>query len=103
MLLFATLNAFNEEMTCRASLLAGLEHVIGPGQALWLIAVFFGIGHNFGVPYGVVGVVTESFLGWMMGKAMLETHGFFWPWLIHFLQDVLILSFLAIGSITPDG
>ncbi|MBN1874425.1 MAG: CPBP family intramembrane metalloprotease [Anaerolineae bacterium] len=102
-LLFAALNAFNEEITYRASLLAGLEHVIGPQQALWLTAVFFGIGHYFGVPYGVIGVIMASFLGWMMGKAMLETRGLFWAWFIHFLQDVLIFSFMAIGSITPGG
>ncbi|MGC9397413.1 MAG: CPBP family intramembrane glutamic endopeptidase [Anaerolineae bacterium] len=102
-LLFAAMNAFNEEMTYRASLLAGLEHVIGPRQALWLTAVFFGLGHYFGVPYGVIGVVMATFLGWMMGKAMLETRGFFWAWFIHFLQDILIFSFMAIGSITPGG
>ncbi len=102
-LLFAAMNAFSEEMTYRASLLAGLEHVIGPQQALWLTAVFFGLGHYFGVPYGVIGVVMATFLGWMMGKAMLETRGFFWAWFIHFLQDVLIFTSMAIGSITPGG
>jgi hypothetical protein len=102
-LLFAAMNAFNEEMTYRASLLAGLTSAVGPQQALWNTALFFGIGHYFGVPYGVVGVIMASFLGWMMGKAMLETRGFFWAWLIHFLQDVLIFSFMAIGSITPGG
>jgi hypothetical protein len=102
-LLFAAMNAFNEEMTYRASLLAGLEPVIGPYHALWSTALFFGIGHYFGVPYGVVGVVMASFLGWVMGKAMLETRGFFWAWFIHFLQDVLIFAFMAIGSITPGG
>lgn len=102
-LLFAAMNAFNEEMTYRASMLAGLEPEIGPQPALWISAVFFGIGHYFGVPYGIVGVIMATFLGWMMGKAMLETRGFFWAWFIHFLQDVLIFSFMAIGSITPGG
>lgn len=102
-LVFAALNAFNEEMTYRASLLAGLEPTLGPQQALWLTALFFGIGHYFGVPYGIIGVIMASFLGWMMGKAMLETRGFFWAWLIHFLQDVLIFTFMAIESIKPGG
>jgi membrane protease YdiL (CAAX protease family) len=102
-LLFATLNASNEELTYRASLLAGLEPVIGPQQALWNTAVFFGLGHYFGVPYGVVGVIMATFLGWMMGKAMLETRGFFWAWFIHFWQDVLIFTFMAMGSITLGG
>jgi membrane protease YdiL (CAAX protease family) len=61
-LLFATMNAFNEEMTCRASMLAGLEPEIGPQPAHWISAVFFGIGHYFGVPYGIIGVVMASFL-----------------------------------------
>lgn len=42
-------------------------------------------------------------LGWMLGMAMLETRGFFWAWIIHFIQDVLIFSFTAVGSITPGG
>jgi hypothetical protein len=102
-LLFATMNAFNEEMTYRASLLAGLEPALGARQALWNTALFFGIGHYFGVPYGIVGVLMASFLGWMLGKAMLETRGFAWAWFIHFVQDVLIFSFMAAGSITPGG
>jgi hypothetical protein len=102
-LLFATMNAFSEELTYRASLLAGLEPVIGSRQAVWNTALFFGLGHYFGVPYGVIGVVMSSFLGWMLGKAMVETRGFFWAWFIHFVQDVLIFSFMAAGSITPGG
>jgi hypothetical protein len=48
-------------------------------------------------------VVLASFLGWLLGKAMLETRGFFWGWFIHFLQDGLIFTFMAAGSITPGG
>lgn len=102
-LLFAAMNAFSEEMTYRASLLAGLEKAVGSRQALWVTAIFFGLGHYFGVPYGMVGVVMAGFLGWMLGKAMLETRGFFWAWLIHFLQDVMIFFFMAVGAVTPGG
>jgi len=102
-LLFAAMNAFSEEMTYRSALLAPLEGVVGPRQALYMTALFFGIGHFYGVPYGVMGVVLASFLGWMLGKAMLETRGFFWAWFIHFLQDVAIFSFMAVGSIIAGG
>jgi len=102
-LLFAALNAFNEEFTYRSTLLAGLEPGIGARQAVFIAAAFFGLGHYFGVPYGIVGVIMATFLGWMMGKAMVETRGFFWAWFIHFLQDVMIFSFMAMGSITPGG
>ncbi len=99
----AAMNAFSEEMTYRATLLAGLEPAVGSWQAMWMAALFFGLGHYFGVPYGLVGVAMAAFLGWMLGKAMLETRGFFWAWLIHFVQDVLIFTFMAAGSITPGG
>jgi hypothetical protein len=45
----------------------------------------------------------STFLGWMLGKAMLETRGFFWAWFIHFWQDVAIFSFMAIGAVTAGG
>jgi hypothetical protein len=102
-LMFAALNAFSEEVTFRATVIGSLEDAVGPRNALWIAAAFFGIAHFFGVPYGIVGVIMSTFLGWMLGKAMLETRGFVWAWLIHFLQDVLIFSFMAAGSLTPGG
>jgi len=68
-----------------------------------LMAAYFGIGHFYGIPYGVIGVLMAGFLGWFLGKSMLETRGLGWAWFIHFWQDVLIFAFLAIGSITPGG
>jgi membrane protease YdiL (CAAX protease family) len=102
-LILAAMNAFNEEMTYRSTLLAGLESVVGGQQALWVSAMFFGLGHYFGVPFGWVGVGMAAFLGWILGKAMLETRGFFWAWFIHFVQDVVIFYFMAAGSIAPGG
>lgn len=102
-LLAAVLNAFSEEMTYKASFLSVLERAVGRQHALWLMAAFFGIGHFYGVPYGVVGVLLATFLGWFLGKSMLETRGVAWAWFLHFLQDVLIFTFMAIGSITPGG
>ena len=102
-LIAAALNAFNEEMTYKASFLSVLEDSVGKQHALLLMAAYFGIGHFYGVPYGVVGVLMAGFLGWFLGKSMLETRGLWWAWFIHFWQDVLIFSFLAIGSITPGG
>ena len=102
-LLAAMLNAFNEELTYKASFLSVLEDVVGRPQALLLMAIYFGIGHFYGIPYGVIGVLMAGFLGWLLGKSMLETRGFWWAWFIHFLQDMIIFIFLAIGSIAPGG
>lgn len=102
-LLAAMMNAFSEEMTYKASFLSVLEDIIGKRQALWLTATYFGIGHFYGVPYGVIGVLMAGFLGWFLGKSILETRGLFWAWFIHFVQDVLIFSFIAIGSTVAGG
>ena len=96
-LFYAALNAFNEEVTYRSPMLATLERVGGSKQALWIAAYFFGIGHYFGVPGGIVGGVLSIFMGWILGKGMLETRGFFWTWWIHFLSDVAIFSFLVLA------
>jgi hypothetical protein len=102
-LIAATLNAFNEEMTYKASFLSVLEGSVGGHHALWLMAAYFGLGHYYGVPYGIVGVIMATFLGWFLGKSMLETRGLGWAWFIHFWQDVLIFLFMAIGSIIAGG
>jgi len=102
-LLFAAMNAFNEEMSLRAPLLATLEAPVGRRQAWYMSALYFGIAHFYGVPYGWVGIALATFNGWLLGKAMLETRGLFWAWWMHFLQDVVIFAFLVMGSITPGG
>ena len=102
-LLLALMNSFSEEMNYRAPQLAALQGVLSNRQALMLTAAYFGIGHYYGVPYGIIGVLMAGLLGWLLGKSMLETRGFFWAWLIHFLQDVMIFSFMALGSITGGG
>lgn len=102
-LLLAAMNAFGEEVTYRGALLAPTIRAVGPRHAVLLTAAFFGIGHYYGVPYGIVGVAMASLLGWFLGKAMVETKGFLWPWFIHFLQDVMIFYFLAMGAVVAGG
>lgn len=102
-LLFAASNAFGEEMLYRAPWLAALETPLGPAQALLIPAVYFGIAHYYGVPYGVLGVIMAFIPGWLNGKAMLETRGFFWAWFIHLCMDTVIFFFMALGAVNPGG
>jgi membrane protease YdiL (CAAX protease family) len=102
-LLFAASNAFGEEMLYRAPWLAALEGPVGPAHALLMTAAYFGISHYYGVPYGALGMVMAFIPGWLNGKAMLETRGFFWAWFIHFWMDVVIFFFMALGAVSPSG
>jgi len=99
-LLFASMNAIHEEVFLRAALMSQLLKVIGARHTLALTTLFFGLGHYAGsVPDGITGVAVASFLGYVMGKAMLETRGMVWPWIIHFAIDTAIFMFLAVSAV----
>lgn len=97
--LIAGINSFNEEFTLRAAPLSELVGPLGKQQSLLITTLYFGLGHFYGIPNGLLGVALASFLGWFLGKSLLETKGFFWAWTIHFVQDVFIFSFLAMASL----
>jgi membrane protease YdiL (CAAX protease family) len=96
-LLLAAINAFTEEAYYRCSLLSTLHETIGKTQTLILTVVFFGLGHwLYGSPPGLTGFLLVGFLAWLLGKAMLETEGFLWPWFIHFVPDAVIFFSYAL-------
>ncbi len=97
--LLAAMNSFSEEVTYRAALLAPIHKILGAGQAVWITTVFFGIGHFYWVPAGLLGVLVTGFFGWILARSMVETKGLFWPWFIHLFADLVIFSFMAIGAL----
>lgn len=97
-LFLSALNAFSEEVTYRSAQLGPLEPAIGTRHSLWIVAVLFGISHYYAAINGPAGAALTVFIGYMLTKAMLETRGFFWSWLIHFAQDVVIFWFIFGGS-----
>ncbi len=103
-LVFAAMNAFHEEVFLRAAPMSQLVNVVGARHTLVITTLFFGLGHFTGsVPDGVTGVVVASFLGHIMGKAMLETRGIVWPWIIHFAIDTGIFMFLAVTAMAAGA
>ena len=96
-------NAFNEEVVYRSGVLAPIVGALGIRNSHLLNAALFGIMHYYGVPYGVGGVILSTFSGWFLAKAMLETKGFFWSWLLHVVADTWIFYFILAGSIVPGG
>ena len=98
-IVIAGINAFNEEFTLRAAPLSEIWQVIGKPWSLAITTTFFALGHYYGVPNGILGVILSGFLGWFLGKSLLETRGFFWAWLIHFVPDIIIFSFYAMSAV----
>ncbi len=94
----ATLNAASEEFQFRSVLLAHLRGIFRPLEMALLTAVFFGLGHYYGQPSGPLGVLMAGFAGWIWARSMIETRGGVWAFLIHFVQDIVIFAFLAVGA-----
>ncbi len=102
-IVMAGMNAFSQEMTYRAGLLTTTQEGIGPQPALLLTAVYFGLARYYGTPHGLIGALTAGLVGWLFGRAMLETKGFFWPWLLNFLQGIIVFWFMAMSPAIPGG
>jgi len=94
----AALNAASEEFQFRSVLLAHLRGVFRSGENILLSSAFFGIRHYYGQPSGPLGVAMAGFAGWIWARSMIETRGGVWAFLIHLVQDIIILSFLAVGA-----
>lgn len=92
-ILFALNNSFVEEVTFRHTFASIVEyHKLNPYISKALSAIIFGGVHYFGTPGKIPGVILAGFLGWFLSKSIHETKGFFWAWLIHFVQDVIIMT-----------
>ena len=98
MIAVSALNAASEEYQFRNVLLAHLRNVFSSKEAALLTAAYFGLGHYYGQPSGVLGVLMAGFAGWIWARSMIETRGFFWAFATHMVQDIIIFAFLAMGA-----
>jgi membrane protease YdiL (CAAX protease family) len=94
----AAINTFSEEFLFRQVLLARLIPALGVTQAVWLTALRFGVGHWFGNPSGLTGVLLATVFGWFAARSMLDTRGSGWIWLVHLINDVVIFSLIALTT-----
>ncbi|MDI9531113.1 MAG: CPBP family intramembrane metalloprotease [Chloroflexota bacterium] len=93
--LFALVNSFVEEVTFRHTFTSIVEyHNLSPFISKTLSMIIFGGVHYLGTPGKIPGVILAGFLAWFLAKSIHETKGFFWAWLIHFMQDVIIMTAL---------
>lgn len=93
-LLFSLTNSFSEEMIYRVGINSPLADLLSPNKIFLISAIIFGVAHIQGMPNGIGGVILAGLLGYVLSKSVYETNGVFWAWLIHFLQDVIIIGTL---------
>lgn len=93
-IVLAFINSFVEEGITRLGVIVALKDAFSEKVIQIISSVVFGIAHFWGSPGGIAGALAAGFLGWILAKSILETKGIFWAWLIHFLQDIIILTAL---------
>jgi uncharacterized protein len=91
---FSVVNALSEELLFRVT----VAEALAPTAAAWVVAavsaVLFGLPHWFGTPGRLPGVLLAGFMGWFLTLAVVQTGGIGWAWLIHSVQDVVIITLL---------
>ncbi len=101
-LLFSLINSFSEEAIFRLGVISPLFGGLGESSLILLSAVIFGLVHFGGMPHGLIGMLMAGFLGWFLAKSVIDTHGIFWAWFIHFIQDVVIYIGFVVGNISAN-
>jgi hypothetical protein len=96
--LLAMVNSLCEGVVYRSAVMGSLSRVLPKNQLILTGALFFGVGHYYGIPSGPLGVLMSSLLGWYMLRSMYETKGFLSSWIIHFMQDAVIFSTFILMS-----
>jgi membrane protease YdiL (CAAX protease family) len=81
-------------MIFRVGINGPLTNLLSPNKIYLISAVIFGVAHFQGMPSGIIGVILAGLLGYVLSKSIHETNGIFWAWLIHFLQDIIIIGSL---------
>ena len=96
-LFLSAANAWNEELLVRWGCMAYLGDRVSPRFLAVVSGIIFGLPHYWGYPSGWLGVAMAGFLGWFLAKASLETRGLGLAWALHFVQDLIIFSFIFLG------
>ena len=97
-IIFSLTNSFSEEIIYRIGINGPLANRLSPNKIFIISAVIFGFAHFNGMPNGVIGIILAGLLGYVLSKSVQETNGIFWAWMIHFLQDLIIIGSLYLLS-----
>ncbi|KJJ97289.1 hypothetical protein UB44_16680 [Burkholderiaceae bacterium 26] len=92
----SAVNALSEELIYRGAIIAVARELWEPSQVALLSAVLFALAHVRGQASGFAVVSGSAVVGWCLAMVTMQTHGLFWAWCAHCVQDVVIfLSFLG--------
>jgi membrane protease YdiL (CAAX protease family) len=101
-IVLSAVNALSEELIYRGAIVAVARGLLEPSQIALLSAMLFALAHIRGQASGIAVVAGSAVVGWCLAHAVLQTHGLFWAWCAHFVQDIAIfLAFIAAMANPP--
>ncbi len=95
----SAMNALTEELIFRAAIVQSLSAIAEPLLVAIIAGITFGIPHYFGNPGKLPGVVMATFLGVIAAQSVFDTGGLGWAWIMHFVQDVPIITMLLLSGV----
>lgn len=95
-------NALSEELIYRGAVVVVAQGRLEPLQTALLSAILFALAHARGQAGGAAVVAGSAVVGWFLAHAVLQTHGLFWAWCAHFVQDVIIFAGLIARTVVRD-
>ena len=91
----------SEELIYRGVLLNGTHNYLAPWQIAALSALLFSVAHIRGQASGWFVIAGSAVVGWFLAISVLQSHGLFWAWCIHFLQDIVIFTAFVASAANP--
>lgn len=103
-IVLSAVNSLSEELIYRGALIAVAQGLLEPSQIALLSGILFALAHIRGQASGITVVAGSAVVGWCLAHAVLQTHGLFWAWCAHFVQDIIIfLAFIAAMTSAPQS
>lgn len=100
-IVLSAVNALSEELIYRGAIVAVAQGLLEPTQIALLSAFLFALAHVRGQASGIAVVAGSAVVGWCLAHAVLQTHGLFWAWFAHFMQDIVIFSAFIAATVNP--
>lgn len=96
----AAVNALSEELIYRGALVNGALNYLVPCQIAALSALLFSVAHIRGQASGWFVIAGSAVVGWFLAISVLQSHGLFWAWCIHFFQDIVIFTAFVASAVS---
>jgi membrane protease YdiL (CAAX protease family) len=93
-IVLAMLNSLSEGLMYRSAIIASLHNSLTKKQVIIVATTIFALAQFFEPFGGLLGVLVNIVIGYVLSLSVYETGGFKNAWMMHFIKDFIIFSSL---------